>query len=252
MSEQPFFSVIVVDYEGSVTREQFRQKMACLAAQTCDDFEVIVLHDGPKATSYEEDIGDAPRPANMRFIITDTRANDWGHSNRDRGIREAKGTWIVNTNADNIFRPTLIERLKEAALDRTPIRLAQIRVLPVGIKSIAKRIDRWFGTNLLGMNVTDVVERQILIYAVVMVGIVPRGSGAMRLRDAPDGYGIVYGGVPVQPGNIDLMQFVMRRDLWLAEGGWSNTHENSDGFLYKRFARKYDVVVVPEILGEHW
>ena len=114
MSEQPFFSVIVVDYEGSVTREQFRQKMACLAAQTCDDFEVIVLHDGPKATSYEEDIGDARRPANMRFIITDTRANDWGHSNRDRGIREAKGTWIVNTNADIISSVGTITVIRQA------------------------------------------------------------------------------------------------------------------------------------------
>ena len=48
------------------------------------------------------------------------------------------------------------------------------------------------------------------------------------------------------------MQFVMRRDLWLAEGGWRNHAAGSDGVLYQGFARKYHIRSVPAVLGEHW
>lgn len=228
--------------------------MKCLAEQTCQDFEVLVYHDGPKATSYEDDVAGAPCPSNIRFFVTDERENCWGHSNRDRGIRAATGTWIVHTNADNVFYPTLLERLKAEAECTIPRPAYQRKRLPMIWKSIAKRWDIAFGTNLMGVEEGVITERQILVFAIVMVGIVPilKSGGAKRLNDMTDAYGAVYGGIPVSPGNIDLMQFVMRRELWLKEGGWSNTHENSDGMLYRAFAGKYDVIVVPKVLGEHW
>jgi hypothetical protein len=58
--------------------------------------------------------------------------------------------------------------------------------------------------------------------------------------------------VPVEYGRIDAMQLVMQRALWLAEGGWHDRSMNSDGMMYPVFARKYRVLAVPAVLGEHW
>lgn len=257
MSDAPFFSIIIVDYEGAVSREAFRRKINSVLAQNCQDFEVLVYHDGPKSTPYEEDLIGLPISDKFRFISTEKRENCWGHSNRDRGIRAAKGTWIVNSNADNLFYSDLLECLKER-VEQGPVRVGKVRRLPIGIKSLAKRCDRVFGTNYLGRATQDRGEVQILVYPVIMRGLVVAGSGTVRqpVEDETGGEdhrnGIVYGGIPIEPGHIDLMQFVMRRDLWLAEGGWSDTRENSDGRLYKRFARKYNTATVTRVLGEHY
>ena len=48
------------------------------------------------------------------------------------------------------------------------------------------------------------------------------------------------------------MQLVMKRSLWLAEGGWSDKCMNADGILYERFAAKYRYRTVGPVLGEHF
>jgi hypothetical protein len=45
---------------------------------------------------------------------------------------------------------------------------------------------------------------------------------------------------------------VMQRTLWLAEGGWHLRSIDSDGLMYPEFAKKYRVLAVPAVLGEHW
>jgi len=244
------FSVIVADYEGSVTREMFRRKMACLANQTCKDFEVLVYHDGPKATSYEEDIAGIDLHTATTFHITKTRANDWGHSNRDQGIRMASGDWIIHTNADNVFYARLVERLKAAA--QGEVRSFVRRQKPVLVRNLLKRMDRVFGTATLGQQYFPASEHEILIYAVLMRGLVPAGRAYRRVRELQESQTLLFGGIPVRHGQIDLMQFVMRRDLWLRYGGWYDRHEESDGRMYLRFSKRHAVTAIPEVLGEHW
>ena len=246
------FSVIVTDYDKSIPRDLVRRKMRCLAAQTCDDFEVIVYHDGPKAVPYATELADVALHPRTRFVVTETRANDWGHSNRDRGIREAEGAWIIHSNADNVFYPTLIERLKAAATDAETSYVFTQRRFPVLVKSVAKRIDKWFGADLRQMKLTETAAKQILIYAIQMRGMFPVGHGAVRFRDRAADSWVIFGGIPVVHGMIDAMQLVMRRDLWLAEGGWYDRTEEGDGHMYESFAKKYAVRAVPEVLGEHW
>ncbi len=250
ITEAPMFSVIVADYEGSVSRAVFRRKMACLAAQTCKDFEVLVYHDGPKSTTYAQDVAGLDVHPVTRFHITDARANDWGHSNRDRGIRAATGRWIIHTNADNVFYPQLIERLKAAA--EGEVRSLVRRQKPVFVRSVLKRFDRVFGTATMGQQYFPATEHEILIYAVLMRGLVPAGRAYRRVRELAETHSLLFGGVPVEHGQIDLMQFVMRRDLWLHYGGWYDRHEESDGRMYMRFAKKHAVTAVPIVLGEHW
>jgi hypothetical protein len=51
---------------------------------------------------------------------------------------------------------------------------------------------------------------------------------------------------------IDCLQLVMKRSLWLAEGGWYDKRETSDGLMYEKFANKYGYRNVAAILGEHY
>lgn len=252
MTDTPMFSVIVTDYDSSISRDFFRRKMADLAAQSCKDFEVLVYHDGPKSTAYAADVAGMQLHPATRFITTEARQNYWGHSNRDRGIREATGEWIIHTNADNVFYPDMIATLKAAASDGAPNFLVTKHKFPIIIKSIVKRIDKYFGTNLRREVISMVDSADVLVYAIRMQGTVAAGAGVTRRTDLAGQSSLIFGGVPVRHSHIDAMQFVMRRDLWLAEGGWSDKRAESDGYLYEKFARKYVVRAVPEILGEHW
>ncbi|WP_099827235.1 glycosyltransferase [Oceaniglobus indicus] len=248
----PTFSIVMVDYDGAVARDDFRRAIASLAAQTCDDFEVLIYHDGPKDTPYEDELAQTPKPARLRFFTSERREDDWGHSNRDRGIRAARGQWILHTNADNVLYPQAIERLSATVKDKRPYVSARQHRYPAGLKSIAKRCDKWFGTNLQKREIRTVTQRQIVIFAILLRGVLPSGGKYMRLPETAKDHALVMGGVPVRPGFIDAMQLVMRRDLWLEQGGWSDKRSESDGVMYRRFALTYDVLVLPEILGEHW
>jgi hypothetical protein len=185
-----------------------------------------------------------------QFHATEARANDWGHSNRDRGIRAARGTWIIHTNADNVFYPRLIERLRDATLAEP--RSWYRRQKPIIIRSLLKRLDRVFGTSTQGEEYLPASEHEILVFAILMRGLVPAGRTYRRFRELETTHALLFGGVPVEHGQIDLMQFVMRRDLWLRYGGWYDRHEESDGRMYLRFARRHAVTAIPEVLGEHW
>jgi hypothetical protein len=52
--------------------------------------------------------------------------------------------------------------------------------------------------------------------------------------------------------NIDCMQLVMKRELWLAEGGWRDKSERGDGEMYQQFTQKYGYRQVGPVLGEHF
>jgi glycosyltransferase involved in cell wall biosynthesis len=252
MTTLPMFSVIVTDYEPSVDRDLFRRKMTCLAEQTCKDFEVLVYHDGPKQTPYAEETLGIALHADSRFIVTDARANDWGHTNRDRGIREARGEWIIHTNADNLFYPQLIERLKTSVEGTIPTMLEITRHHPRQIRSILKRIDRLFGTTYAKQRFKPTNRKEILIYGILMRGLLPAAKGYTRCPDLAARTALIFGGIPVRAGQIDAMQLVMRRDLWLQAGGWYDRREQGDGYMYEAFAKRYAVIAVPEVLGEHW
>jgi hypothetical protein len=51
--------------------------------------------------------------------------------------------------------------------------------------------------------------------------------------------------------NIDCMQLVMKRQLWLNEGGWFDKTPDGDGRMYQEFCAKYGYRTCGEVLGEH-
>lgn len=215
----------MVDYDGAVDRNMFFRGVECFADQTFTDFELLIFHDGPKTIPYEEELAGRRTPARVRFFCTEERENNWGHGNRNRGIHAATGDWIVHTNADNVFYPHALEKLAEII-----------------------RSDRKAAVNRR----VDTTERQIVIFPILMRGVTPFRDRYVKRRDRPDEFFTVMSGTPLIRRNVDVMQFVMRRDLWLAEGGWTEFSGHADALIYGRLAEKYTIISAAEILGEHW
>jgi hypothetical protein len=213
----PLFSIIVVHYQGVIPREIFARGIASLQAQTFRDFEILCYHDGPLLEP------DAPQPVPIR--PTPTRYNDYGHSLRDIGIRQASGDYIVHFNADNILYPNALETIA-----------AEIRRPSV----LFRENDR-----------VAVDTDNIIVFPVVMHDMQCFFDTAVRLSKG-SGRSCILTGNPPALGFIDCMQLVMKRSLWLAEGGWRVKHPVADGEMYPEFCRKFGYRAVGPVLGEHF
>jgi hypothetical protein len=212
----PLFSIIVVHYQGVNSHETFLRGYESIAAQTFTDFELLVFHDGPlldPAVSFPCEV-----------TTTRQRHDDWGHSLRDLGIRRATGEYIVHFNADNRLYPNALEELaREIA---RPPRLLD----PQG---------RILDTN------------DIIIFPVAMWNLI-KFRNITRQHKGPPAFYTILTGIPPLAQNIDCMQLVMKRSLWLSEGGWYDKSELSDGHMYQQFAAKYGYRTVGPVLGEHF
>jgi glycosyltransferase involved in cell wall biosynthesis len=117
----PFFSVIIPVYNRA---EALRAAIGSVRAQTCQDFEIVVVDDGssddPRATV--ESFGD-PR---IRFFRQD---NAGGGAARNRAIDEACGRFIAPLDSDDIFLTHHLASMK-ALLENTTgvIGYARMRV----------------------------------------------------------------------------------------------------------------------------
>jgi len=212
----PLFTVVVVHYQGVNPHEIFLRGIASLQAQTFRDFEILCYHDGP--------LLDATLDFPVEVRCGEARQNDWGHSLRDRGIREASGDYILHFNADNVLFPDALEELAK-----------EIRRPP-----------RLFNQQRQALDTNDIV-----IFPIRMWGLLKFRGMTVQLKGRQDFY-LILTGLPPMLNNIDCMQLVMRRELWLAEGGWHDRREASDGYMYEEFCAKYGYRVVGPVLGEHY
>ena len=181
--------------------------MKSLESQTFKDFEVLAYHDGPplSSTLLEES------PFKVR--CTKKRYDDWGHSLRDKGIKKAKGKYIIHFNPDNILYPDALKSLSKCKED-----ILIFEILMRGMEEIL------------------VYDKLYRFYSS------PRDlSKTVRLK-----------GNPASFGNIDCLQLVMKTSLWKKEGGWKDKSEQGDGIMYPAFVKKYETKYIAKLLGEHF
>ena len=212
----PKFSIIVVHYQGVNTHETFLRGIGSLQAQTFRDFEILCYHDGPLLDPNVQ----FPLP----ITCTQVRHDDWGHTLRDLGIRAARGDYLLHFNADNLLYPDALQEIVRE-LERPP------------------RLRDAAG------NVAD--TDHIVIFPVKMWGLTKFLDCTAQAKGDVDWYTILTGSPP-EPYYIDCMQLVMRRELWLAEGGWYDRRAAGDGHMYRKFTRKYGYRSVRPVLGEHF
>lgn len=100
----PFFSVIIPVYNRA---QALGTAIASVRAQTCQDFEIVVVDDGSKddpraiAQSFND-----PR---IRFFRQD---NQGGGAARNTALDKAQGRFIAPLDSDDIFLPEHLARMK--------------------------------------------------------------------------------------------------------------------------------------------
>ncbi|MBV8805838.1 MAG: glycosyltransferase [Sinobacteraceae bacterium] len=212
----PLFSIVVVHYQGVNPHDIFMRGYESIARQKFKGFELLCYHDGPLLDTSVK------FPVDMH--CTSRRHGDWGHSLRDLGIRKAQGEYILHFNADNILYPDALEKIAEE-ITRPP--------------RLYDQVGHPLDTN------------DIVIFPIKMWNLIKFRNITRQLKGPPKHY-IVLTGIPPVLQYIDCMQLVMKRSLWLAEGGWHDKRELGDGYMYQQFAAKYGYRTVGPILGEHF
>ena len=210
MNESPYFSIIVPHYQGSIRHGRFLRGINSLLEQSFKEYEILCYHDGPL---LDDKVG---FPIEVK--ATEKRFNNWGHSLRDLGIKEAKGKYIIMFNPDNVLYSYALNELHRKSLEKYKM---------------------FYNDN-------------IIIFPVYMKGMQYNGSKAWREKGTEDKWQIVLSGMPVIKCNIDCMQLVMKTELWKRYNGWYDKSETSDGSMYPRFVKEHGARWVGKILGEHW
>lgn len=120
----PKFTIVATDYEYHVDRSLMREGINSITGQNFKDFELLIIHDGPKNIPYDEEIFEFPE--NTKILNTDKhygiyegksgKKYGWGHHSRKLGIEAAEGEYIINFNIDNILYSNCLYHLNEFIL----------------------------------------------------------------------------------------------------------------------------------------
>lgn len=110
----PFFSVIVPVYNR---RDEITDLLESLAAQTSDDFEVVVVEDGSTQPSADICESYRARGLDVAYYYKD---NEGRSIARNHGMERARGRYFVFFDSDCVIPPNYFETLA-AALRRDPV-----------------------------------------------------------------------------------------------------------------------------------
>lgn len=118
---------VPVNFRLAVVVATYRQgpKLRCLleslAAQTCQQWEVVVVHDGPWDPA---ELAALPPCGRVDAVHTPDRANVYGHNCREFGRRllasrrpDDRPTHVLFTNGDNYYAPVAVEVLLNGVRD---------------------------------------------------------------------------------------------------------------------------------------
>jgi len=207
----PMFSIILVHDQKTTSHNVYLRGLKSLGNQTFRDFEVLQYHDGPLL----DDTVVFPDP----IVCSDKRYDDWGHSLRNIGIRDAKGDYLLHFDSSGILYPNALE-------------------------DIVREINRPF--RFTDDNGFPDDPPDIIIFSVKRWGMIKFRKITCQVLGNPDFYLIIDGNTFC----LDNMQTVMRRELWLAEGGWRDKRQYGHGYMIEEFAKKYGYRQIADVLGE--
>ena len=100
----PFFSVIIPVYNRAPA---LRRALESVLAQTCQDFEIVVVDDGSK--DDPRTVAESFRDPRIRFIAQE---NEGGGVARNTAIDNATGRFIAPLDSDDVFLPHHLAEMK--------------------------------------------------------------------------------------------------------------------------------------------
>ena len=93
--------------------------------QTSSNWDFPIIHDGESEEFIHLMNESNYQHPSIRFFCTDKRYNDYGHSLREIGLKQATGTYTLPTNCDNYFMPKTIEYI-ETAVNNIQAQISEI------------------------------------------------------------------------------------------------------------------------------
>jgi hypothetical protein len=218
----PKFSIIAVDYDRHVPRPGMKRGLLNLANQTFDDFELIIVHDGPKEIPYEQEFDFSRFKNKPIFLNTPERMNNWGHSSRDMGMRIASGVYFLQFNIDNILYPDCLSTINKK-IEETGSQIIIFTIIHHKLNAL------YLNNQVMVQNLDgEIVDSRPLnnIYS--------------------------FPGLPPVLCNIDALQLVAHRDIWEKYNYWYDLTEQSDGRIYERICKENSYEHIPDIIAENF
>jgi hypothetical protein len=100
----PAITVLMTVYNG---RTYLDEAVQSILAQTCHDFELLIINDG----STDDSLALLRVYDDPRIRLIDQQPNQGIRNTLNRGLREARGRYIATMDQDDISAPTRLERL---------------------------------------------------------------------------------------------------------------------------------------------
>jgi len=104
MAVEPFFSVVIPVYNRA---HLLARTIRSVLAQSCSDFEIIVVDDG--STDDPQSVVEAIADSRIHFIC---QANRGGGAARNTGIDDARGRFVALLDSDDEFLPHHLATMK--------------------------------------------------------------------------------------------------------------------------------------------
>jgi len=111
-STEPLVSFVILSYNYE---DQIRKTLRSVLDQTFTDFEVVIVDDA----SGDGSLGSIRSFDDPRIRLTVNPRNLGGSASFNRGVEAARGTWIVNLDADDWIAPEKVTKQLEVA-ERDP------------------------------------------------------------------------------------------------------------------------------------
>ena len=114
-----FLEIVCVSYRQV---NQLRCLVASFACQTDLGFTLRIIHDGPDLETREcvDEFKFMYPNLDIAYQETSLRFNDYGHTLREIGLREAVQEYVLLTNGDNYYVPIFVEELRKELIAQEP------------------------------------------------------------------------------------------------------------------------------------
>jgi hypothetical protein len=93
-----------------------------LILQTYPAWELLLVHDGEPDIKTSLELDNLwCKDDRIQYLKTDKRYNDWGHTPRERGLKQIskESSYVVISGGDNYYVPTFLELMVKACKENT-------------------------------------------------------------------------------------------------------------------------------------